>query len=140
MLHAGTAAYTQYGVEETFSPEPRRPSANNPFVYPTAIQHHDLHGQDSQACGASSMQNEHSDIRMEHALSCPYHRSMLQGPPTNIRSGHGLSPMDRYAAEGPSERYAILHRPDAGHVYENNGCRCFEMMQSSVDSDGHAQK
>ncbi len=139
-LHAGTAAYTQYGVEETFGPEPQRSSPNNTFAYPITIQHHDLQDQGLQTSGASSVQNEHRGIRMEHALSCPYHRSILQGHPTNAWSGCGLSPMDRYVAEGPSERYAVLHRRDAGYVSTHNGCRCFELMQSGVDTNGHTRK
>lgn len=48
--------------------------------------------------------------------------------------------MDRYLAEGPSERYAILHQPDAGTMSTYQGCRCIEMMESSIDTNGHAQK
>ena len=137
---AGTTAYTQYGVTETFRPEPQRQSANKLSPYRSTIEHRDLAGGDSQAFGTSSIQNEPRTARLEEAFACPYHRSILQERPTNPRSGQALSPMDRYLAEGPSERYAILHRPEAGKVSTYNGCRCLEIMQSSNDTNGHAQQ
>ena len=137
---AGTTAYTQYGVTETFRPEPQRPSANKLSPYESTIKHRDLAGGDSQAFGASSIQNEPRTASLEEAFACPYHRSILQERPANPRSGQALSPMDRYLAEGPSERYAILHRPEAGNVSTYNGCRCLEIMQSINDTNGHAQK
>ena len=48
--------------------------------------------------------------------------------------------MDRYAAEGPSERYAILPRPDGEKASTHNGCRCLEIMQSNADTKGRPQK
>ena len=77
---------------------------------------------------------------MEEALRCPYHGPILQGRPTNAQSGQGLSPMDRYVAEGPSERYAILPRPDGVKASTHNGCRCLELMQSNADAKGRPQK
>ena len=137
---AGTAAYTQYGVTDTFGPPPQRPSVNNPSGYPTTIEDHDLRGEGSQTAGAASTQHEPRPARTEEALACPYHRSILQGHPPDARSGQGLGPMDRYLAEGSSDLYAILRRPDAGKVSTNNGCRCLEMMQNSIDAKGHARK
>lgn len=135
-----TNAYTQHGVTETFSPGPQRSTANKPFAYPTTIDHHDLHGQGLQGLSASSMQHEPRTVRMDEAFVCPYHGSVLQGRPSSAQTGRGLAPMDRYVAEGPSERYAVLHRPDAGNGSTHNGCRCLEMMQSGVDAKGRAQK
>lgn len=94
----------------------------------------------SQTLGASGVQHETRTARMEGAVACPYHGPILQERPTNPPSGHGLGPMDRYLAEGPSERYAILHRHDAATVSTYNGCRCLEMMQSSIDTNDAAQK
>ena len=134
-----TTAYTQHGVTETFGPEPRRPSANNPFAYPTTLDHQAPQGEGSPAAGVSSTQHGSRAPRMEEAVGCPYHGSILQGGPTNARSGQGLSPMDRYVAEGPSERYAVLHRPGGGNASTHNGCRCLEFMQSSTDAKGRPQ-
>ena len=135
-----TNAYTQHGVTETFGPEPHRPSANNPFVYSTTLDHHTPQGEGSQTTRASSTQHESRTPRMEEAVGCPYHGSILQYRPTNAPSGQGLSPMDRYVAEGPSERYAILPRPDGDKASTHNGCRCREYMQSSADAKGRSQK
>ena len=135
-----TTAYTQHGVTETFGPEPRRPSANNPFAYPTTIDNHALQAGGSQATRASGTQHESRTPRMEEAVGCPYHGPILQGRPANARSGQGLSSMDRYVAEGPSERYAVLHRPVGENASTHNGCRCLEFMQSSADAKGRSQK
>ena len=135
-----TTAYTQHGVTETFGPEPRRTSANNPFAYPTTIDNHALQGGGSQATRVSRTQHGSRMPRMEEAAVCPYHGPILQGRPTNARSGQGLSPMDRYVAEGPSERYAIVPRPDGDKASTNNGCRCLDFMQSSADAKGRSQK
>lgn len=139
-FYAGTAAYTQYGVAETFGPELQQPSANRSSAYPATIEDHDLQGRGAQASGESSMQPKPRTPRIEDAPLCPYHRSLLQDPHTNSGPGQGLVPMDRYVAEGPSERYAILHRPITGSMSTVSGCRCLELMQNSNNSDGDAQK
>lgn len=129
-FYAGNAAYTQYGVAETTGPELQGPSANISPAYPATIERDDLQSGGSQASGKSSMQPMPRTARMEDALLCPYHRSILQGPQTNPLPGQGLGPMDRYVAEGPSERYAIFHRPNDGDMSTRSGCRCLELMQS----------
>lgn len=134
-FNAGTAAYTQYGVAESFGPQ--QLSANRTSAYPATIERHDLQGLGSQAFDKSNVQPKPRTPRIEDALLCPYHRSLLQGPP---RPAQGLVPMDRYVAEGPSERYAILHRPTTGVMSTDSGCRCLELMQNYNNSDGHAQK
>ena len=138
-IFAGTAAYTRYGVEETFDPEPQRSSAYKHSTYPRAIDHHDLQDKGAHTVGESSIQHEPRTARMEEALQCPYHGPILQGRPTNARPAHALGPMDRYVAEGPSERYAILHRPDNHRVATHNGCRCLELMQSNGDARDQAR-
>lgn len=135
-----TTAYTQYGVTETFGPEPHRPSANNPFAYPTTIDLRAPQREGSQATRDSSTQHDSRTPRMEEAARCPYHGSILQGRPTNTRSGQALSPMDRYVAEGPSERYAIHPRPDGATASTHNGCRCLELVRGGVDAKGKPQK
>lgn len=137
---AGTAAYTQYGVGETFDPEPQRPSANRRSQYKSTIEHRDLPAVGPHAFGASGLQQEPRTARIEEAVTCPYHGPILQERPTNPRSGQGLGPMDRYLAEGPSERYTIVHRHDAANASMYNGCWCLEMAQNSIDTKGHAQK
>lgn len=136
---AGTTAYTQYGVAETFGPERRRSSADQPSNTPSS-ERHDLRREGSQVPGSGSMQYEPHTTRIEEPLACPYHRHVLQERPTTACSGQGQGPMDRYLAEGPSERYAILHQPGTGSTSTPNGCRCLEVMQSNIETNGHAQK
>ena len=135
-----TTAYTQHGVTETFGPKPHRPSANTPFTYPTTLDDRDLHSEGAQASRVSSTPHQSRTPRMEDAARCPYHGSILESRPINARSSQGLSPMDRYIAEGPSERYAILPRTDGDKASTHNGCRCLENKQSSADAEGRPQK
>ncbi|KAK3169015.1 hypothetical protein OEA41_005463 [Lepraria neglecta] len=137
---AGTTAHTQCGAAETFGPEPQRPSADELSTYKSNREHHDLLGVGSQTFNTGDIQYKPRTARMEETSVCPYHRLILQERLTNPCSGQGLGPMDRYLAEGPSERYAILHRPDAGTMSTYKGCRCIEMMESSIDTNDHAQK
>ena len=58
----------------------------------------------------------------------------------NAQSGKGLSPMDRYIAEGPSDRYAILPRSNCETGSTHNGCRCLELRQSYDTTHDRAQK
>lgn len=137
-MFVGTAAYTRYGVEKTFDPQPRSSTYKHP-TYPNAIDHHDLQNESAHTITESSMQHQPRTPRMEEALECPYHGPILQGHSTDARSDQGLGPMDRYVAEGPSERYAVLHRSDTRSLSTHNGCRCLELTQSSADARGHAR-
>ena len=138
-IFAGTAAYTRYGVEETFDPKPYRSSPYKHSTYPRAIEIHDLQNEGANTVG-KSMQHQPLTARIDEALHCPYHGPILQGRPTNARPTYGLAPMDRYVAEGPSERYAILHQPDTSRGATHNGCRCLELTHSSADARGQARK
>ena len=135
-----THAYTQHGVTKTFGSEPQRPGADNGFAYPTFIGHQDLQGEGAQTPTASIMQHVPHTVPLEKALACPYHGPILQNPPTKARTGQNQSPMDRYIAEGPSERYAILPRPINRDSSTHNGCRCLEIMHSGTDDEGYAKK
>jgi len=137
---AGTTAYTQYGAEETVGLEPQRPSADILSTYRSNREEHKLLGVGSQF-QTGNAQYESRPARVDEAYTCPYHGPMFQERLMNSRSSHGLGPMDRYLAEGPSERYAIIARPDAsGTLSRYNGCRCIEMMQSSINTNDYAQK
>ena len=135
---AGTTAYTQHGVGETFDPESPRPSPDKSSAYKSTIEQHDLPGASSQTLDSGSIQHEPRTPRLEEAYLCPFHGPILQDRPTQ-QSGQGMGPMDRYLAEDSSERYTILPRPDTGSLATCNGCRCLEMMQSGIHSNGPGQ-
>jgi hypothetical protein len=58
-------------------------------------------------------------------LVCPYHRIAINGNHGGP-AGQSLEPMNRYLVEGPSEQYAVFHRPDTGEVSIDKGCLCFQ--------------
>lgn len=137
---AGTTAYTQYGAEETVGLEHQRPSADILSTYRSNREEHKLLGVGSQF-QTGNAQHESRPVHVDEAYTCPYHGPLLQERLMNSRSSHGLNPMDRYLAEGPSERYAIIARPDASEpLFTYKSCRCIEMMQSSIDTNEYAQK
>ena len=137
---AGTTAYTQHGAGETVGREPQRPSTDILSTYRSNREEQELLGVGSQHLQTSNTQYEFRTVRVNEIYACPYHGPILQERLMNSRSSQGLGPMDRYLAEGPSERYAILDRPDAGYLSTYKGCHCFEMMQSSIDTKDYAQK
>lgn len=55
----------------------------------------------------------------------------LQLPPAS----RGLSPMDRYLAEGPSEQSSVIRRPDTGEL-STQRCRC----KRAVKANCHATR
>lgn len=137
---AGTTAYTQYGAEETVGQQHQRPSADLLSTYRSNREEHRLLGMGSQFQKGNA-QHDSRPVHVAEAYRCPYHGPMLQERLMNSRSSHELNPMDRYLAEGPSERYAIIARPDASEPLSMyKGCRCTEMMQSSIDTNESAQK
>lgn len=137
---AGTTAYTQYSAEETIRPEPQRAPADIVSTNRSNREEHKLLGVGSQHFQTGTAQYESRTASVDETYACPYHGPILQERLMNSRSGQGLGPMDRYLAEGPSERYAIFDRPDAGNLSTYKGCRCLERMQSSIDTNDYAQK
>jgi hypothetical protein len=59
---------------------------------------------------------------MTPVMPCLYHNLVLAMP----SSGHqkGLSPMDRFLAEGPAEQSAMFIRGDTGKPSNNKDCTC----------------
>ena len=49
--------------------------------------------------------------------------------------GQGLSPMDRFMAEGPSEQSALFNRADTGKSSTWRECTCYARMENR--SSGH---
>lgn len=56
--------------------------------------------------------------------TCPYHGPILGLQGSNNILGRGLSPMDRFLSEGPSEQYAVFSRPDTGELSISKECSC----------------
>lgn len=58
--------------------------------------------------------------------SCSYHGPYLQLLPGHHSQGHGLAPMGRLLAEGPSDQHALFIRADTGKLSTSRECTCRE--------------
>jgi hypothetical protein len=64
----------------------------------------------------------------EAPLGCQYHAPILQATRAERHHTANCSPLDRFYGEGPSEQYAIFHRPDTGGLSTSRGCCCRQMV------------
>ncbi|PVH95957.1 hypothetical protein DM02DRAFT_659681 [Periconia macrospinosa] len=56
---------------------------------------------------------------------CPYHTGVLSMK--NDTELRGLTPMQRFLAEGPTEQGALFILPDTGKLSIDKGCTCVVM-------------
>ena len=120
-------------------PQPQQPYADKHYAYKLERMEHDLLGVGSHAFGGGNIQHT-SHVAYLQPLSCPHHCQISHEGPMSLRSSQGLSPMDRFRAEGLSERNAILPRPDILDKAVHKCHLCNKMMQGrngvSVDNRG----
>ena len=64
--------------------------------------------------------------------TCPYHTPFLSMSSSQTTRGQGLSPMDRFMAEGPSEQSALFNRADTGKTSTWRECTCFARGQNGA--------
>ncbi|MCJ1415979.1 hypothetical protein MMC32_002314 [Xylographa parallela] len=67
---------------------------------------------------------------------CGYHNTVTNMQHGNHVRGYGLSPMNRYLNEGPSEQHAAFIRPDNGNFSLSRGCTCYVPL----DEEHHTQR
>ena len=136
----GNSVDTQFSVTEASSLEPQRPTVDKQSPYEPALRNHDLLGVGSQFFNTGSTRREPRTASTEAAFACPYHGPILRGHPTKPSPGQGLGPMERYLADGASERHVFSHGPDAATRSTRNSCRCLEITQDNIDTVSQVQK
>ena len=94
------------------SAQPQRPYADKHSAHKLERMEHDLLGVGSHTFDSGNIQHRSHAAYLE-PFRCPHHCHTSQESLMSLGSGQGLSPMDRFRAEGLSERNAILPRPDA---------------------------
>ena len=125
---ASNAASMQHVPYKGSSPRPRRPDADKRSANEFERMEHDLLGVGSHAFDRGNIQHE-PHARYSDPFGCPHHRRINQENLVSRGSSQGLSPMDRFRAEGLSERNAILPRPDILDRPMHKCHQCSKMMQ-----------
>ena len=82
----------------------------------------------AQFNGANIVRDTPDKEWMERVVMCPRHGLVLQKHVQSHSASQGIAPMDRYLAERPSQRYAVLGQRYAEGPVPSQGCRCMEMM------------
>ena len=112
-------------------PQPQRPYADKNFAYELDRMEHDLLGVGSHTFDNGNIQHRPYAAYLE-PFGVPHHCHISQGSLVSLGPSQGLSPMDRFRAEGPSERNAILPRPDIGDISMYKCCQCNKTMQGRI--------
>ncbi|KAK0508658.1 hypothetical protein JMJ35_008934 [Cladonia borealis] len=125
---ASNTASVQHVPYKGSSPRPRRPDADKRSANTFERMEHDLLGVGSHAFDKGNIQHG-PHARYSDPLGCPHHRRINQESLVSRGSSQGLSPMDRFRAEGLSERNAILPRPDILDRPLHKCHQCNKMIQ-----------
>ena len=128
---ASNTASVQHGPYKGPSPQPQRPYTAKHSASDLERMEHDLLGVGSHTSDSGNIQHRPHAPYLE-SFGCPHHRRIKQETLVSLGSGQGLSPMDRFHAEGLSERNAILPRPDILDKPMHKCYHCHEMMQGSI--------
>ena len=117
----------------------QRPSAERLPAHRTNGERQSLLGVGSQTFGTGGVQYEPYTIPVGKTFVCPYHDSILQEDLTKAHTRQGLGLMDRYLAEGQSERYAISHQSIAEGAASRKNCRCTQNGEGDIHAEGHTR-
>ena len=132
-----TIAHSQHPTEGRIGASPQRLAADKLSKHRADRQQHDLLGVGSQNFGLSGVPYRSDMVRGEGGYTCPIHGPSVQESFAKPRHSH-TDPMDRYLAESPSARYAILPRSDHGQKTTYGDCTCPDITKSISNNHGHA--
>lgn len=121
------------------SPQPQRPDSDKRSANKFERIEHDLLGVGSHTYDSGNIQHG-PHARYSDPLGCPHHRRINRESRVSLGSTQGLSPMDRFRAEGLSERNAILPRPDILDKSMYKCYHCHEMMQGRNGVSGDSRR
>jgi len=135
---ADTAAQAHYAAE-TFGPATRKSSADKRSTSTASRQRHDLLGVGSHSFNEGSNQYDTRTPYNERSHTCPYHGPIVYDRLTSSCFDQGMRPMDRYLAEGRSERYTIVDQPDTRYLSTPADCTCFDITQGRFGGNNRVQ-
>ena len=125
---ASNTASVQHDPYKGPRPQPQQVYADKHYAYKPGQMEHDLLGVGSHTSDSGNIQHG-PHARYTDSLGCPHHHRINQESLVSFGSSQGLSPMDRFRAEGLSERNAILPRPDILDKAVHKCHQCNELMQ-----------
>ena len=128
---ASNTASVQHDSYKGPSPQPQQPYADKYSAYKLQRMEHDLLGVGSHTFDSGNIQYGSHAAYLE-PFRCPHHCHTSQERLMSLGSSQGLSPMDRFRAEGLSERNAILPRPDILDRSMYKCPHCHEVMQGRI--------
>ena len=89
----------------------------------------ELLGIGAQFDGIDITHHRHERLQSDPVFMCPYHGRIPQMESQNHAIGRGLGPMDRYLAEGSSDRYSMLQQRYDKGLNARQDCRCPKIVQ-----------
>ena len=89
----------------------------------------ELLGIGAQFDGIDIMHHRRGITQSDPVPTCPLHGRVLRKNTQDHRSGQGLGPMDRYLAEGSSDRCSMLQQRYHEGSNARQDCRCTKMKQ-----------
>lgn len=103
-------------------------STVRPSQYQKKVLSNNLSSNNSNGPVQLDFTNKNEGYRQGYSSSktyaCQYHGSVLQMQANTGGSTPGMSPMDRFLAEGPGQQHALFVRPDNGQLSTFKGCTC----------------
>ena len=125
---ASNAASGQHDHSDGPNPQSQGPSTAKYSAYKLEHMERDLLGVGSHTFGSGNILNgPHAPY--PELSGCPHHCRISQEALTSLGCRQGLSPMERFRNERPSERYAILPRSDIGDSTMYRCSQCKKMIQ-----------
>ena len=125
------AASVQHNRYKGPSSQSQGSSAAKHSAYKLEQMEQDLRGVGSHTFASGNVQAGPHAPQPE-LFGCPHHCRISQASLANLGSRQGLSPMERFRSEGPSERNAILSRPDTADTSMFRCSQCKKMIQGRI--------
>ena len=119
-------------IKSISNASPQEPSSDKALKDRAERQRHDLLGIDLQSVDRSNIRQEDHLTRDGKEHKCPYHSPRSHDCLTDPRYSQS-SPMDRYLAEGPSERSTVLQQRYRQDRSTCEGCRCPDITGSMTN-------
>ncbi len=117
-------------------PQPQQPYTDKHSAYGLDRMEQDLLGVGSHTFDSGNIQDGPHAAYLEQ-VGFPHRCHIIQERLVSLGPSQGLSPMDRFRAEGPSERNAILPRPDIVDISMYRCCQCNKEMQGRIGVSEH---
>ena len=129
----GTSTYVQTPAAKSLQPQGL--PDNGLTTTGSNMVYRELLGIGAQFDGIDITHARHGVVQSDPVLMCPYH-DRIPRMNSQDNNGRGMGPMNRYLAEGSSDRYSMRQQSYHGGPDARYNCTCMKTMQS----DSRARK